>query len=102
MIQLQFPNIAQKPGVRDVIERDLIPLVRRVRWERQTLRNTWLRYSRIWNAERDQQSYAGRSKTYIATGRRVIENWVTKLKADLFPTDDWYDVFALREAFEDR
>ena len=40
--------------------------------------------------------------TYFPVGRRWIEQWVTRLKRDLFPDQDWFACQALREDFEAR
>ena len=78
---------------------DFLPVVRS---DRSTQKETWLRYHKIWAAVRDQQSYFGRSKTYLAFGRKIIESWVAKLKRDCYPTDIWFDAKGRRAAFEDR
>lgn len=73
-----------------------------IRRDRLTMHERWLRYHAIWNAERDRQSYEGRSKSYLAIGRKIIESWVGKLKQQLFQADPWFEVQAVREVFEPR
>ena len=96
------PNLATDRTIRERVTKDLLPLMARTRRERTILRERWLRYYRIWSAEPDQESYRGRVRTYIPVGRRLIENWVTKLKHDLFPSDEWFDVVAAQESQRDR
>lgn len=96
------PNLANDKQLVTRVKDELIVTLKRMRDERRSLDQSFLRYYRIWSAERDQQSYAGRSKTYMTIGRRIIENWVQKVKRDLLTTDDWFDVIALRESFEQR
>lgn len=98
-------NLAADKQVRKRLEEDhqFLSLVRRVRDDRKAFNQILMRHYNIWAAERDNsQSYHGRSRTYIATGRRVIENWVQKLKNDLFSSNEWFDVLPLRDSFEDR
>ena len=97
-----YPNRAGDMRFVETVVKELKPLIRAVRDDRKPLEQTWLRYYNIWSAIRDQQSYAGRSKTYLATGRRLIENWVQKLKRDLFSADPWYSIDALRAQYEPR
>ena len=73
-----------------------------IRRDRQTLHEQWLRYHNIWGAKRDQQSYHGRSKSYLPIGRKIIENWVSKLKRDLFSADPFFAVAPRRQAFEEQ
>ena len=97
------PNLAADSSLRLRVEASLLPRLQRIRDDRSTYTDTWLRYWNIWSSERDaNQAYVGRSKTYLSIGRRIIENWVQKLKISLFPNDEWHSVIALREAFEQR
>lgn len=103
MAQILHPNLAKDPDARKRVEEEFIPLAKNTRNDRKPYDQTLLRYYRIWSAERDQQAYNGRSKTYLPIGRRIIENWVQKLKKDLFANNnDWFDIVALRESFEQR
>jgi hypothetical protein len=95
-------NLALDPEIADRIKRDLCPLLRRVRDDREKLRDKWMRYYRIWSVQHDQQGYRGRTNTYFPVGRRWIEQWVARLKRDLFPDTDWFRCRALREDFEAR
>lgn len=79
---------------------DIVPLAKRVRSDRNTYRETLLRYHRIWSVTRDQQAYKGRQQTYLPMGRRLIENWTKRLVRDLFPQDRQFDVAARRHVFE--
>jgi len=96
-------NLALDPDIVARVRHELVPLVRRTRQERNgVLRERWLRYYRIWSVRHDQQGYRGRTNTYFPLGRRWIEQWVTRLKRDLFPDQDWFACRALREDFEAR
>jgi hypothetical protein len=95
-------NLATDPEIQARIKEELCPLITRVRDERMVLRDRWLRYYRIWGLRHDVQGYRGRTNTYFPIGRRWIEQWVTRLKRDLFPDNDWFACRALREDFEKR
>jgi len=97
-----FPNRARELPVQEKIERDLLPALSRIRTERAIMRERWLRYYRIFDSTPDQERYHGRIQSYIPVGRRLIENWVQKVKRDLFPTDDVFGVEALRDSDRDR
>ncbi|MHA2313222.1 MAG: hypothetical protein ACXADF_17180, partial [Candidatus Thorarchaeota archaeon] len=100
---LLHPNLATNERIKETIKQELIPLCHRVRSDRQLLHEKWLRYGKIWKVERDKQAYQGRYQTYLAVGRRVLENWVQKVKQDLFASDnEWFDVVPLRESVRDR
>src|SRR5499426_1222822 len=95
-------NLALDPEIAARVKEELCPLIRRTRDDRQVLRDKWLRYYRIWSLRHDIQGYKGRTNTYFPIGRRWIEQWVTRLKRDLFPDNDWFACRALREDFEAR
>jgi hypothetical protein len=95
-------NLALDPLIAERVKNELVPLVRRTRQDRQVLRERWLRYYRIWGLRHDFQGYRGRTNTYFPLGRRWVEQWVTRLKRDLFPDQDWFACRALREDFEAR
>src|SRR5215467_160393 len=96
-------NLALDPEIAARVKAELVPLVRRTRQERNgVLRERWLRYYRIWSVRHDFQGYRGRTNTYFPLGRRWIEQWVTRLKRDLFPDQDWFACRALAEDFEKR
>lgn len=104
MAQTLYPNLATDADARDRVERELLPSLPRVRNERRTLDQSWMRYYKIWAADRDQQAYHGRSRVYIPVGRQVIENWVQKLKRDLLAQgqDSLFDIKSLRQSFDER
>lgn len=95
-------NLARDPQIVQRVKDEWLPLTKVVREDRLQQRETWLRYHRIWGVKRDFSGYEGRTKTYLPIGRKVIENWVRRIKRDLFPDTDWYDIRALRESFERR
>src|SRR5262245_50010997 len=95
-------NLARNPEIHERVEYELIPLLARVRDDRQKLRDKWMRYYRIWSVQHDSQGYRGRTNTYFPVGRRWIEQWVARLKRDLFPDTEWFRCRALREDFEQR
>lgn len=89
------PNLATRPSVMTAVKEKLAPLVRRTRDDRILLRDQWLRYDNILKVRHDSAAYHGRHRAYLSIGRRVIENWVTKLKNDLFPdSGKWFTVHA--------
>lgn len=94
------PNLALDSEIRKRCKDDLLPLLTRVRNDRNTYRETLLRYWRIWSVQRDQQAYKGRQQTYLPLGRRLIENWTTRLVRDLFPQDRQFDILARRKVYE--
>jgi len=96
-------NLARDPEIQARIRDELLPLIRRTRDDRSLLRDRWLRYYRIWSLRHDYgQGYKGRTNTYFPIGRRWIEQWVTRIKRDLFPDNDWFACRALRKDFESR
>src|SRR5215831_14342969 len=95
-------NLAVDPEIQARIKEELSPLITSTRNERMVLRDRWLRYYRIWGLRHDVQGYRGRTNTYFPIGRRWIEQWVTRLKRDLFPDNDWFACRALAEDFEAR
>jgi hypothetical protein len=95
-------NLALDPEIARRVKDELCPLLSRVRDDRQRLRDKWLRYYRIWSVQHDQQGYRGRNNVFFPVGRRWIEQWVARLKRDLFPDQDWFRCRALREEFEAR
>src|SRR5499427_4857143 len=95
-------NLALDPEIKQRIKQELCPLITLTRNERMVLRDRWLRYYRIWSLRHDVQGYRGRTNTYFPIGRRWIEQWVTRLKRDLFPDNDWFACRALAEDFEKR
>lgn len=96
------PNLARDPEIVARVKRDLVPMLKVIRDDRVTLRSDWLRYHRIWGVKREHQAYQGRYATYLPIGRRMIENWVSRVRRELFPDADWYDVKARRTVFADR
>lgn len=104
MAQTLYPNLARDSSIVDRIEVELLPQFRRIRNDRRPLEVQWMRFYKLWSVDRDEsaQGYRGRNRVYIPIGRRIIENWTQKLKRDLFPTDQWFEVEALRESFAER
>src|SRR5262245_26688625 len=96
-------NLARDSEIQARIRDELLPLIRTTRNDRSLLRDRWLRYYRIWSLRHDYgQGYKGRTNTYFPIGRRWIEQWVTRIKRDLFPDNDWFACRALRKDFEAR
>lgn len=95
-------NLARDPRVVQQVTEDLLPLMETTRDDRTTLRNSWLRYHRIWSVKHELQGYRGRTNTYLPLGRRWIENWVRRLARDLFPDGEWFQTSARRELYEAR
>lgn len=90
---LRTRNLATDAAVRKRVEDELVPLLRRTRRNRQLLNTQWLRYDNILKARHDSDAYHGRYRAYLAVGKRVLENWTTKLKNDLFPdSGKWFTV----------
>jgi len=99
-VELLHPNLATDSAIAKRVQDELVPLIRHVRKDRRTLRETWLRYWRIWGATPDQESYHGRIQTYIPVARRELEAWTHRICRDLFPSDEWFSLRALRQSVE--
>lgn len=86
------PNLAKKASVRNWFKKTLAPLITQVRTEKnQVIRPQWLRYYNQWALRGTEQSYHGRMRMYLPISHRIIENWVQKLRADLFPdSGKWF------------
>jgi len=86
------PNLASKASVRNWFKKTLTPLITQVREEKNNLiRPQWLRYYNQWALRGTEQSYHGRLRMYFPVGHRIVENWVQKLRADLFPeSGKWF------------
>src|SRR5215472_14926245 len=70
----------------ELVKNTLSKLVTQIRTEKnQLLRPQWLRYYNIWTLRGTEAAYHGRLRMYLPTGHRILENWVQKLRADLFP-----------------
>ena len=92
---LSTRNLAGVAGARDIIREVFSPLALQTRRERQPLNQQWLRYDNLLKSRHDSDAYHGRNRAYLSVGRRVIDNWVTKLKNDLFPdSGKWFAVHA--------
>jgi len=102
MRRLVNPQRATELTYRTAVKDQLIPLVKRIRTDRNTYRETLLRYIRLWACQRDQQAYKGRSQTFIGVTRKIIDNWTRRIVRDLFPSDNWFDIRAVRAAYERR
>jgi hypothetical protein len=85
-------NLAKKASVRNWFKKTLAPLITQVRTEKnQLLRPQWLRYYNLWALRGTEQAYHGRQRMYLPIGHRIVENWVQKLRADLFPeSGKWF------------
>jgi hypothetical protein len=95
-------NLARDPVIVERVKKELVPLLARVRQDRERMREKWLRYYRIWSVTHDHQGYRGRTNTYFPVGRRWVEQWVSRLNRDCFPDAEWFRCKALRESFEAR
>lgn len=86
------PNLAKKASVRNWFKKTLSPLMIQVRTEKnQVIRPQWLRYYNQWALRGTEQSYHGRMRMYLPISHRIIENWVQKLRADMFPdSGKWF------------
>ena len=79
-------NLATKASIKEWYKKTLAPLVTQVREEKRGLLHPqWLRYWRLWTLKGTEQAYHGRLRMYLPTAHRILENWVQKLRADLFP-----------------
>lgn len=86
------PNVAKKASVRNWFKKTLVPLMGQVREEKNNLiRPQWLRYYNLWALRGTEASYHGRLRMYLPMGHRIVENWVQKLRSDLFPeSGKWF------------
>lgn len=99
---LVLENLARDPKVKAHIRSDLCPTIQRIRGDRKTSKETWLRYWRIWSTLQDQEAYRGRNQNYIPVLRRICDMWVQRLMQSFFPNDEWFGVRALRQSVEQR
>jgi hypothetical protein len=85
-------NVAKKASVRNWFKKTLSPLITRTREEKNNLlRPQWLRYYNLWALRGTEAAYHGRLRMYLPIGHRIVENWVQKLRADLFPeSGKWF------------
>lgn len=91
------PNLAGNKKLRDRVIAEFLPLTRRVRDDRQGLREIWQRHYRLDRNRNVEAMYHGRVKIDYKLVFRIRENWVKKLKAELFPeTKRWVGITALR------
>lgn len=98
----EVDNLALDKAVEQRVQTELIPLLQTVRDDRAKLRETWMRYYRIWSVKHDVQGYKGRTNTYVPAGRRWIENWTRRVVRDLFPETDWHATTARHRDAEPR
>ena len=89
-------NWAENSTVRERIRREIAPLVKSIRDEKQALNMKWNRLLKIGNLEHEEQRYTGRSNIYIPAGKKVAETVVSQLVSATFPGDDNFGVEALR------
>ena len=99
---LKTENLATRDDVVTRIKEEWAPLAQRTRQERKQLQETWLRYDNLLKVRHDSNAYFGRIRANLPIGRRVIENWVVKLKNDLFPDSGfWLQVRAESQESEE-
>lgn len=92
-VRTTLQNLAMDSTIRERAEKDLVPLLPRIRSDRFRLEEKWQRFYRLWNCELDKNSYSGRSKIFLAAARATAETFVSAIARDFFPTNDgWYDV----------
>jgi len=97
-IRVPYPNLAMDSEILDEVERGLVPLLMRIRYDRIRAEEKWQRYYRIWNCELDKNSYSGRSKIFLAAARQTCETWTSSIIRDFFPaSDDWFQVLNVDE-----
>ena len=90
---LLYRQLATDRSAVTKLRRDLLSLPPRMRDDKRPWREEALRYDNIWKGRHDNQSYLGRLQLYLPIGRRILENWVQKLKQDLFPRSGrWFEV----------
>lgn len=89
-IILKTPNLATDSSVVKKVKEEWAPLVQSTRQERKLLQETWLRYDNLMKVRHDSNAYFGRIRANLPVGRRVMENWVVKLKNDLFPDSGFW------------
>src|SRR6267142_4328607 len=90
---LRSRNLAADPAIARRCKEALAPLIQRTRRERQLLTQQWLRYDNLAKCRHDSDAYHGRLRAYLSVGHRVLENWATKRKNDLFPdSGKWFKI----------
>ena len=101
-IKTNLANLASKEIFRTTAEKELIPMLGRIRDDRIRLEEKWQRYYRLYNCELDKNSYSGRSKIFLAAARATSETFTNAIVRDFFPTtDSWYDVQPIDDISDD-
>lgn len=86
-------NFAADERVRDAVRKTIIPKMKEVRNNRQSMENDWIRYYNMWNVVHDSShTYSGRAKLYIPEVRKNVESQARQLTEAMFPNDDFLSV----------
>lgn len=100
---VKAPNRLMDSSVLEQTTRELVPLLKQAREDKFSLNMIAMRHWNIWAVRHDSAAYRGRLKAYLASGRRIIENWVSMLKRGLFPVSGkWFEVSARTVESEER
>lgn len=95
-------NLVLDPAIKAKVEKELIPLLPRIRNDRWRFDERNQRFYRLWNCELDKNSYMGRSKIFLPAARATIETFTNSIGRDFFPASDaWYDVTAIEDISEE-
>jgi len=102
MLRLDAENLARDKNIRERVLADWVPMAQQARRERIELRDRWVRYVRMWHSRREIVEYNGRTRVFVPASWKLIESWTRRVKRDLFPDNDWFQVIARNEASEPR
>lgn len=101
-LRITEANLAKDTDLAKWCEDNIIPEMVAIRDNRQPMDRRWERYWRIWLARLDRSSYSGRTKMYLAAGRRVQETVAKRMKASFFAASgDWMSVLPVEGVSDD-
>jgi hypothetical protein len=89
----ELKNFAKDESVKGFIERELIPLMKDTRMERQGLEQEWRAIRNMELLSHDKgRRYVGRSDAYLPVYVRILQTLVSGMSRGLFPSDEYMDV----------
>lgn len=86
-------NFAEIAAVRDRILAHFVPVIKKVRDDRDLLEVSWYEYYNMWNVVKDQNHYyEGMSNLFIPEVRKNVEDQTRQLTEAAFPNEDFFQV----------